>query len=169
MQNGKFLNLCCSRYYLRSSEHDLQAGQNERLLMESSINSRMVATGKTCPSYFPPYSTVRMARAFNGEQQEWLSNWWILYMDKCVNRLKKSQVDNADHHWLPSCQKYLQCRCWLERVLFLQIDEWNQKASSCWYVGISLLYPLHKSQYLRWCGIDWDVDTQHRLLQVETR
>ncbi len=105
----------------------------------------------------------------NGEQQEWLSNWWILYMDKCVNRLKKSQVDNADHHWLPSCQKYLQCRCWLEGVLFLQIDEWNQKASSCWYVGISLVYPLHKSQYLRWCGIDWDVDTQHRLLQVETR
>lgn len=121
------------------------------------------------PFIFSSLFNRLLARAFNGEQQEWLSNWWILYMDKCVNRLKKSQVDNADHHWLPSCQKYLQCRCWLEGVLFLQIDEWNQKASSCWYVGISLLYPLHKSQYLRWCGIDWDVDTQHRLLQVETR
>lgn len=26
--------------------------------MASSINSKMVAIGKTCPAYLPPYSTV---------------------------------------------------------------------------------------------------------------
>ena len=30
MQNGKFLNRCCLRYYLRRSGHDLAIGQSER-------------------------------------------------------------------------------------------------------------------------------------------
>jgi hypothetical protein len=44
----------------KERKHDLAIGQSERSLMESSINSKMGAIGKTCPK------TYRLTRRFIG-------------------------------------------------------------------------------------------------------
>ena len=123
-QNGKFGNRCCLRFYRRRNGHDPVIGRSERSSMACFINSRMVAIGKTYPKTSLP-TRRSIGTTSSGGQQAQSRNWWVLYMNKCGNRLKKAQVDNVNHHWLSSCEEHLQCQCRLKGVLFLQSDQWH--------------------------------------------
>ena len=74
--------------------------------MESSINSKMAAIGKTCLRNLPPYSTVYW------HYKQWRSQGVIEELMRVLHgqvreQVKKSQMDYIDDDKLTGRKKYL--------------------------------------------------------------
>ena len=65
--------------------------------------------------------------------------------------------------------KHVQCECWLEGILLLQGNEWDQTAFGSRYTRVSLLYALHLHANLSDdAGLIEMLTHKVRLLPVET-
>ncbi len=75
-------------------------------MMASSINSRMAVIGETCPrTCLPIQQSIGITN--NGETLECHPKLMDALHGQVRQQVKKSQMDNLDHHRLSSREKYL--------------------------------------------------------------
>ena len=95
-----------SRYCRSRRKQDPPCGQSGKFWTGYFINLRMVVIGRTYPEICRPIllcsgitsSGVKMASS---------TLLWLSYMDEYVNKSKKTTVDDPNHDWFTSGQKYL--------------------------------------------------------------
>lgn len=109
-----------------------------------------------------------LALAFSGVKRAQSRHSWVIYMNKCGNKWKKSQMDNIDHHWL-----HLQCRIPAMRVSS-QKDECFYKATNgikrhlaVDTLGFPFFTHCTRANVSDDAGLPIDVDAKHCLLPVE--
>lgn len=76
------------------------------------------------PKDLPPYSTVYW------HYKQWRAAGVIEELMDTLHpqmrqQVKKAKVDNLDPHRFSSGAEYLQCQYGVQRLLFLQIDQWH--------------------------------------------